>query len=88
LSDSFKRFTKWFLWSTVVAGISYTNYIEGGASFVEQCFAIWANVIAFKGGQAMNLEYATSRAAEYINSYYRPSYKHNLEDWECELYME
>jgi hypothetical protein len=88
LSGSFKAFSKWFIESVLVEGVSYTNYIEDGASFVEQCFAIWANVIEFEEGQAVNFEHAVSRVTEYIKSYYDPSYKDSLEDWECELYMQ
>lgn len=88
LSGSFKAFSKWFIESRVVERASYTNYIEDGASFVEQCFAIWANVIELEEGQAINFEHALGRVTEYIRSYYDPSYKDSLEDWECELYME
>jgi hypothetical protein len=88
LSDSFKAFSKWFIESGVVEGVGYTNYIEDGASFVEQCFAIWANVIEFDEVQAINFEQATSRVTEYMKSYYDTSFKHCLEDWEFELHME
>ncbi|RYE54338.1 MAG: hypothetical protein EOP48_12540 [Sphingobacteriales bacterium] len=88
LSGSFKAFSKLFIESAVIEGMGYTNYIEDGASFVEQCFAIWANVIEFEDGQAKNFEHATSRVTEYKKSYYDTSFKHSLEDWEFELYME
>lgn len=88
LAGSFKAFTKWYIESEVVEGFSYIDYVENGASFVEQCFAIWANVIAFKEEQAVNFDLAISRVIEYIKSYFDPNYKGNLELWELELHME
>ena len=88
LSDDFKSFTRWFIENSVVDKIGYKDYIEDGASFVEQCFAIWANVIECKDGVPINSNRAKERVEEYIKSYYIPGYKDNLESWECELHME
>lgn len=88
LAGSFKSLSKWFIQSSIVDGVEYSNYIEAGASFVEQCFAIWANVIVFEEQNAVNYDHAINRVTEYIKSYFDPNYEDNLEEWEIELHME
>jgi hypothetical protein len=88
VAGSFKSFTKWFIASTVVDEINYTNYIEDGATFVEQCFAIWANVIQFEKERAINYDHALSRVEEYIKFNNGVIKETNLKDWEWELHME
>ncbi len=87
LESEFKNFSKWFIETPIVTDVSYISYIHDGASFVEQCFAIWANVIELKEDIVLNPEHGKARVIEYIKSYYLPGYKDNLEDWECELHM-
>lgn len=87
-SSDFKNFTKWFINSRIVPDIAYINYIEDGASFAEQCFAIWGNVVKLKNNRVTNNDYAMERVEQYIKSYYIPGYKNNLKEWECELHME
>ena len=87
-SSDFKKFTKWFIESNTVPSVTYIDYIGDGASFVEQCFAIWANVVKIENNQVINNEYAIERVEQYIKSYYITDYIDNLEDWECELHME
>lgn len=88
LSGCFKAFSKWFIENGIVEGVRYSNYIEEGASFVEQCFAIWANVIDIEDGWVTNREHAKGRVAEYIKSYFDPSYMDDLQEWEVELFVE
>jgi hypothetical protein len=88
IAGSFKSFTKWFIGSTVVNEVSYSNYIEDGATFVEQCFAIWANVIKFEEERAVNYDYVLTRVEEYIKFNYGAIDETTLEDWEWELHME
>jgi hypothetical protein len=87
-SSDFKNFTKWFINAKTVSGITYSNYISDGASFVEQCFAIWANVVIIESNRVINSDHAIERVEQYIKSYYVRGYKDNLEEWECELHME
>lgn len=70
-----------------IAGINYADFISDGATNVETCFAIWANVIEFENGVAVNQEYAISRVLEYLKMYYGNGYQAQLEDWEWELYL-
>jgi hypothetical protein len=85
-SSDFKQFTKWFIQANVVNGASFSNYIDDGASFAEQCFAIWTNVVTLDAGRVTNFEHAIKRVEEYIKFYYNPEYGFNLEEWECELW--
>ncbi|UUC45964.1 DUF7677 family protein [Flavobacterium cerinum] len=85
-SSDFKNFTKWFITANTVDSISFHDYIDDGATFVEQCFAIWTNVVTLENNTVTNYQYAISRVEEYIKSYYINNYPDNLEDWECELY--
>lgn len=87
-SSDFKNFTKWFLVSMTVSEVTYKDYIDDGASFVEQCFAIWANVVKIENNRVTNFDHAIERVEQYIKSYYISDYTSNLEDWECELYVE
>jgi hypothetical protein len=87
-STDFKNFTKWFIGSKIVSNVTYSDYIGDGASFVEQCFAIWANVVKIENNRVTNNEHAIERVEQYIKSYYVPGYTDNLEEWECELHME
>jgi hypothetical protein len=87
-SSDFKQFTKWFIETNVVEDISYKNYVSDGASFVEQCFAIWANAVILENNKVINFEHSIERVEQYIKSYYIEGYIDNLEEWECELYME
>jgi hypothetical protein len=86
LKDEFKSFTTWFVDTPIVDGINFRNYIGDGASFVEQCYAIWTNVIEYDGDKVQNSNHTRQRVAEYIKSYYIRGYVDNLEDWECELH--
>lgn len=88
LSSDFKRFTKWFVEKITDKDYSYHSYIENGASYIEQCFAIWANVVVVNNNQVANFDFAIERVDQYINSYYLKDFKSNLEDWECELHLE
>jgi hypothetical protein len=85
-SSDFKRFTKWFIEKMVTEDHSYHNYIANGASHVEQCFAIWANVVVVNNNQVTNFYYAIGRVEQYIHSYYIKDFKSDLEEWECELH--
>ncbi len=87
-SSDFKNFTKWFVASIIVSEVTYKDYIGDGASFVEQCFAIWANVVEIENNRVTNFDHAIERVEQYIRSYYIPDYTDNLEKWECELHME
>lgn len=87
-STDFKNFTKWFISSTTVPNVTYIDYIGDGASFVEQCFAIWANVVKIENNRVTNNGHAIERVEQYMKSYYTPGYTDNLEEWECELHME
>ncbi|MBE9585044.1 hypothetical protein IM792_11340 [Mucilaginibacter sp. JRF] len=64
----------------------YSDLITDGATNVETCFAIWANVIEFKDGSAINYEYSLTRVQEYLKMYYGQGYEPQLEDWEWELH--
>lgn len=85
LASAFKRFTAWFISTSVVPGFSYEDYILKGASFAERCFAIWANAAAFDENGITNETYATGRVAEFIRSYAVPGYRSDLEDWEQQM---
>ncbi|WP_051718351.1 hypothetical protein [Hymenobacter sp. IS2118] len=85
--SDFKLFTEWFIKTEVVEGISYEHYISDGASFIEQCFAIWTNVVEFKDNKVSNSEFARERVIQYIKSYYVEEFIDDLEDWELELHM-
>ena len=87
LPGSFKSFTQWFIVSTVVEGIGYTNYINEGASFVERCFAVWADAIEFEDNRAVTYKHSISRVTEYINWYYDPTDEDDGEerDWPLPL---
>jgi hypothetical protein len=87
-SSDFKNFTNWFIKSNTLPGVTYNDYIGDGASFVEQCFAIWSNVIELEQSRVTNNDYAIERVEQYIRSYYIPGYIDNLEEWECELHIE
>ncbi|MCC6283134.1 MAG: hypothetical protein IT262_21180 [Saprospiraceae bacterium] len=87
-SSDFKSFTKWFIASKTVPGITYSDYIDARASFVEQCFAIWANVVEIEHNVVKNTNHAIERVEQYIKSYFVPGFIDNLEEWECELHME
>jgi hypothetical protein len=87
-SSDFKLFVKWFTETTVVENITFDKYITDGASFVEQCFAIWTNVIILENNKVVNSEHSIERVKQYIKSYYLDDFIDNLEEWECELYME
>jgi|GEM_PF-1486028 len=87
-SSDFKKFTRWFIEAKTVDNIKYNNYIEDGASFVEQCFAIWANVVNIENNRVTNFSHAIERVEQYIKSYYLPGYINDLEEWEYELHME
>jgi hypothetical protein len=86
LSSDFKRFTKWYQETETVDNIFYDDYISEGASFVEQCFAIWTNVIELGGNKVINFEHSTERVEQYIKSYYMDGFIDNLQEWECELH--
>ena len=85
LSGEFKSFTKWFIETAIVKGVSFINYMDDGATFVEQCYAIWSNVIMFDKGICTNSDYTRSRVSEYICAYYL-GHQSSLENWECELW--
>jgi len=87
-SSDFKNFTKWFIDSKTVSGIEYGDYVGNGASFVEQCFAIWSNVVILDNNQVINTNHAIERVEQYIKSYFIQGYIDNLEQWECELHMQ
>ncbi len=87
-SSDFKNFAKWFINAQTVTGITYSDYIGDGASFVEQCFAIWANVVVIDNNKVTNSKHAIERVEQYIKSYYVQGFTNNLEDWECELHRE
>lgn len=87
-SSGFKNFTTRFTTDTVVEGIQYKNYIRDGASFVEQCFAIWSNVVTLSNDNVTNQDHAVERVQQYIKSYYIDGYADDLDDWECELHFE
>ncbi|MBF9237213.1 hypothetical protein I2I05_07370 [Hymenobacter sp. BT683] len=87
-SSDFKLFTEWLIKTEVVKGISYKHYISEGASFAEQCFAIWTNVVEFNDNKVSNSEFARERVIRYIKSYYLEGFIDDLEDWEFELHME
>jgi len=87
-STDFKNFTKWFISAKTVLGVTYSDYIDNGASFVEQCFAIWANVVKIENNRVINNDHAIERVEQYIKLYFVPGYIDNLEEWERELYME
>lgn len=87
-SSDFKNFTKWFITAQTIFGITFDNYIEDGASFVEQCFAIWANVVLIENNKVTNYNHAIERVEQYIKSYYVQGFNDNLEEWERELQME
>lgn len=87
-STDFKNFTKWFVGSSTVSNVTYSDYIGDGASFVEQCFAIRANVVKIENNRVKNNDHAIERVEQYIKSYYVSGYTDNLEEWECELHME
>jgi len=87
LSSDFKRFTQWFI-EKITNGHSYYDYITNGASHVEQCFAIWANVVVINNGRVINFDDAIERVDQYLKSYYIKDFKSNLKDWECELHFE
>lgn len=87
-SSDFKKFTRWFINAKTIPGISFKNYIGDGATFVEQCFAIWANVVILDENKVNNYDHAIARVEQYIKSYYIEDYVHDLEEWECELHFE
>ncbi len=68
-------------------GVSYSDFINDGATNVETCFVIWAKVIEFKDGAVNNQEYAIGRVKEYLKMYYGNGYQAQLEDWEWELHF-
>ena len=86
LSGSFKAFTSWFVSSSVSNKEGYQQYIQSLASFVEQCFAIWANVIEFEEGRAVNSLYSQQRVLLYILEYYGQIEQSGLQEWELELH--
>ena len=65
---------------------SATLAMEPG--FVEQCFAVWTNVVEFKDNKVDNSDHPRERVSQYIKSYYLAGFIDNLEEWECELHME
>ena len=85
-SSDFKKFMQWFIRFQVASGITFDSYIDDGATFVEQCFAIWANVVQVENSAIINHKHAIDRVEQYIKSYYIDGFTDNLEDWECELY--
>jgi hypothetical protein len=70
-----------------IGGVGYSDFINDGATNVETCFAIWANVIEFENGEAVNQEHAISRVNEYLKMYYGNDYQAQLEEWEWELHF-
>ena len=85
LNGAFKSFTLWFTQFVTPSGETYYDYIASMATFVEQCFAIWANVIVFEEGEVNNADYAIARVSSYINSYFTNT-EYDIQDWEWELY--
>jgi hypothetical protein len=87
-SADFKSFVKWFIEAKTVKDVSFRNYINDGASYVEQCFAIWSNVVVLDENKVTNYAHAIERVEQYIKSYYVEGYEDDLGEWECELHME
>jgi len=85
LSGEFKSFTKWFIETEIVNEVGFKDYIEEGPSLVEQCYAIWSNVIIFEEGRCSNADYTRSRVSIYIRGYYL-GHEDGLEEWECNLW--
>lgn len=85
LNGEFKLFVRWFIESPAANGRTYKEYIECLASFVEQCFGIWANVVEIHDNKITNPDYAKTRVQLYINAYMGFGDYNDLEDWECEL---
>lgn len=87
-SSDFKTFTRWFIEAKTIPDIAYKDYIGDGATFVEQCFAIWTNVVILDNNRVINYDHSIERVEQYVRSYYVRGYVDNLEEWECELHME
>jgi len=86
LNGAFKDFTQWFINHKAPGGEDYAQFIESLATFVEQSFVIWANVVEFENDVIINHEYVKSRVAKYIDGYITGN-RDDLEDWECEFHI-
>lgn len=96
ISGAVRRFAYWFAHGTLghplLEGIEYIgDILKEESSFAEQAFAIFMNNLETgEDGKVTNYQYSERRAAQYIRSYFDPSYQAEppFEYWELELYME
>ncbi len=82
----FQTFVHWLVSSPIVSGIGYKNYLADGATFVEQCFAIWSNVIEFDTVSCKNRDETLNKVSEWIKFYYGQLNDLTLSESEMELH--
>ncbi len=85
-----RQFAYWFAHGTIgvelLRNIDYVSDIKEDSSFAEQVFTIFMNNLEYDENGVTNFKHAELRAAQYIRSYYDPSYKvePEFESWETE----
>jgi hypothetical protein len=90
ISCCFKRFSLWFTELVIDGKFEFRDFIDSGATFVEQCFAIWGNVVDVENGVVVNYDYCLNRVLIYMNSYFSKDADgrlNDLEEWEWELHF-
>jgi hypothetical protein len=73
----------------MLKGINYIELYGEEPSAIEQCYAIYSNVIEMdENGDVLNEIYAEKRATDYIRQYYDSSFLvvPPYEDWEIILH--
>ena len=85
-----RQFAYWFAHGTIgsglLNGIDYVSDLQEESSFAEQVFIIFMNNLEYDETGVTNYKQAEFRAAQYIRSYYDPSYvvEPPFEQWETE----
>lgn len=73
-----RQFAYWFAHGTIGAGllngIDYLEDLKEESSFAEQVFIVFMNNLEYDENGVTNYKEAEYRAAQYIRSYYDPSY--------------
>lgn len=73
----------------MLQGVDYLSLYGSEPSAIEQTFAIFANILECdERGQVLNFAYAQRRAADYLRSYFDPSFEVQppFEEWEVALH--
>ena len=85
-----RQFSYWFSHGTIgsglLNGIDYVSDLQEESSLAEQVFIIFLNNLEYDETGVTNYKHAEYRAAQYIRSYYDPSYSVDppFEPWETE----